>query len=106
MEIKKLKGKIARKGKKKDTDEEAGQSEKSERGHDNADLEKENVSDFENASMYGMNDVEEAKRRLEETVNILQNELKDKNDSLLMLREDVENLKVEVRARDMNINRQ
>lgn len=106
MEIKKLKNKLARKSKKKDDAEEDDQSAKSEKGQDNADLEKENVSDFENASMYGMNDAEEAKRRLEETVNVLQNELKDKNDVILTLREDIENLKVEVRARDMNINRQ
>ena len=100
IEIKKLKGKLARQKKKTVEDDDVSQSVKSERGQDNADLEEENVS------MYGMNDVEEAKRRLEETVNVLQNELKDKNDSILMLREDVENLKVEIRARDMNINRQ
>lgn len=104
MEIKKLKGKVARLEKKAGKDTEGSEAGEQNSMQMNADLEKENQSELDNG--LGLGELEEAKVRLEESVNHLQNELKDKNEQILVFREEIENYKVEVRARDMNIARQ
>ncbi len=100
MEIKKLKGKLGKGGTKKDADKPKG------------DVLSDNLSELENApkeaSVHESEMMMDAdvRKRLEENVSQLQQELKDKNDTILNLKEEQENLKVEIRARDMNINKQ
>ena len=56
----------------------------------------------------GMNDQEllEEKNRLEETVVKLNLELKDKNESMLELLDEIEEIKIQVYARDKSIELQ
>lgn len=63
---------------------------------------KENMSELE-GSITG--EIDDRAKRLEEGMRNLQFELRDKNEVILNQKEEIENLKVEVRARDMNITR-
>ena len=100
MEIKKLKRRLGVKTKKAARDEEADKASEGEKENSQAAM-----GEVDNQSaMFGESD--EKIRRLEESLAQIQTELRDKNDVILTQREEVENLKVEIRARDMNIQRQ
>ena len=96
MEIKKLKGRLGIKLSKEEKEMQGEEEAKSQADE----ILKENMSELEGSVTGEMDD---RAKRLEEGMRNLQFELRDKNEVILNQKEEIENLKVEVRARDMNI---
>lgn len=101
MEIKKLKGWL---GVKVSKDEKNADEDDEEKDKDD-DILKENMSEVD-GSLNGTGEFDDNRKWLEDSIKNLQMELWDKNELVLTQWEEIENLKVEIRARDMNINRQ
>jgi len=101
MEIKKLKSKLGMKLTKEEKELGNDEEAKSEVN----DILKENMSELEGGSVNATGEFDDKTKWLEEGMRNLQFELRDKNEVILNQKEEIENLKVEVRARDMNISR-